>query len=205
MHVELAAKLIGYGKYLTTAEEGDADADLMNAIVGKLPDTILRRYRNVKTSQALWTGLKKDYDTKNPLTEAHLERKLYNLSCYDIGKVNEHIDELLNIRNELTSRNITISDDQFKNALIASVPQSLNSTITAVMTVYSESNKDLTVDKLIAAIRAEANGQAMRRGKVKKEEANYSRDHSNNRGRGFNSRGRGWKFNDRQGGDRDRK
>ena len=75
--VERAAASIGYEGYLTTAPTATQtreDSDLLNAIIGRLPDSIFRRYRKTKTSLALWTGLKNDYDKDNALTEASLEK-----------------------------------------------------------------------------------------------------------------------------------
>ncbi|KAF5365095.1 hypothetical protein D9758_010970 [Tetrapyrgos nigripes] len=94
MRVQRAAGSIGYDKYLTTAptsaaEEQQQDKDLLNSIISTLPDTIFRRYKNKPTSKELWDALKQDYDAKDPLTEASLEKRLFSLTCTNPAKVGE--------------------------------------------------------------------------------------------------------------------
>ena len=104
--VERAASSLGYDKYLTTAGTGDEekeDKDLLNGIIGALPDKIFRRYKSKKTSKELWDALKTDFDAKNPLTQAYLEGKLFGLRCHNPAKINEHLDTLVEIQDELSN------------------------------------------------------------------------------------------------------
>ncbi|KAF5365054.1 hypothetical protein D9758_010998 [Tetrapyrgos nigripes] len=104
--VQRAAGSIGYDKYLTTAptsvaEEQQQDKDLLNGIISTLPDTIFRHYKNKSTLKELWDAFKQDYDAKDPLTEASLEKRLFSLTCTNPAKVGKHLNNLITIMDEL--------------------------------------------------------------------------------------------------------
>ncbi|KAF5346652.1 hypothetical protein D9758_013228 [Tetrapyrgos nigripes] len=193
-----AAGSIGYDTYLTTAptsaaEEQQQDKDLLNSIISTLPDTIFRRYKNKPTSKELWDVLKQDYDTKDPLTEASLEKRLFSLTCTNPAKVGKHLDNLIAIMDELAERGVSIPDSQFKLAIISSTPNMYQATVKALITVYREEPSKLTPEMLIAAICAEAQGKNFTSSSNKSQESvNYSNNNFRGRGRGrFRGRGRG--------------
>jgi hypothetical protein len=71
---------IGFKKYLEWSDntekleaETKENNDLLNAMIGRLSDSIFWRYKKLTTSKQLWSALKKDYDSKNALTEAYLQ------------------------------------------------------------------------------------------------------------------------------------
>ncbi|KAF5363047.1 hypothetical protein D9758_012631 [Tetrapyrgos nigripes] len=106
MRVQRAAGSIRYDKYLTTAptsvaEQQQQDKDLLNGIIGTLPDTICRHYKNKPTSKELWDALKQDYDAKDPLTKASLEKQLFSLTCTNPAKVGKHLNNLITIMDKL--------------------------------------------------------------------------------------------------------
>ncbi|KAF5319874.1 hypothetical protein D9758_019001 [Tetrapyrgos nigripes] len=182
MRVQRAAGSIGYDKYLTTAptsvaDQQQQDKDLLNGIIGKLPDTIFRHYKNKPTSKELWDALKQDYDAKDTLTEASLEKQLFSLTCTNTAKVGKHLDNLIAIMDELANRRVTIPDSQFKSAIISSTPDMYQATVKALITVYREKPSKLTPEMLIAAIHAEAQGKNFTSSSNKSQESvNYSND-----------------------------
>ncbi|KAF5343870.1 hypothetical protein D9758_015887 [Tetrapyrgos nigripes] len=194
--VQRAAGSIGYNKYLTTAptsaaEEQQQDKDLLNGIIGTLPDTIFRRYKNKPTSKELWDALKQEYDAKDPLTEPSLEKQLISLTCTNPAKFGKHLNNLVAIMDELADRGVSIPDSQFKSAIISSTPNMYQATVKVLITVYREEPSKLTPEMLIAAIRAEAQGKNFASSSNKSQEsANYSNNNFQGRGRG-GFRGRG--------------
>ncbi|KAF5353853.1 hypothetical protein D9758_010568 [Tetrapyrgos nigripes] len=178
--VQRAAGSIGYNKYLTTAptsaaEEQQQDKDLLNRIIGTLPDTIFRCYKNKPTLKELWDALKQDYDAKDPLTKASLEKRLFSLTCTNPAKVGKHLDNLIAIMDELAEHGISIPDSQFKLAIISSTPDMYQATVKALITIYREEPNKLTPEMLIAAIYAEAKGKNFASSSNKSQESvNYS-------------------------------
>ena len=75
--------------------------------------------------------------------------------CTDLTKVNKHLDEMIEIQDSLQVQSIAINDDMFVNTIIASIPDTFQPTINALV-VHSHTKEQLKPPKLIAAICAEA-------------------------------------------------
>jgi hypothetical protein len=185
---ERVAISIGYKKYLEwksednmTSTQKDEDNDLLNAMIGRLSDSIFQRYKKLECTYQLWSALKKDYDSKNTLTEAYLQQQLHTMRCFDVSKINSHLDTMLEICDSLETRGIKMEDNMFNNTIIASIPDIFKPTVNALVVVASKTEKEITPLELIATIHAEAMGY-VKKGQGKKESANYARN--SNRGRG---------------------
>ncbi|KAF5343175.1 hypothetical protein D9758_017047 [Tetrapyrgos nigripes] len=162
--VQRAAGSIGYNKYLTTAptsaaEEQQQDKDLLNGMISTLPDTIFRHYKNKPTLKELWNALKQDYDAKDPLTEASLEKQLFSLTCTNPAKVGKHLNNLIAIMDKLAECGVSIPDFHFKSAIISSTPDMYQAIVKVLITVSREEPNKLTLGMLIAAIHTEAQGK----------------------------------------------
>ena len=156
--VELATRSIGYQTLLTTApaEEdqsgADKDNDLLNAVIGRVADGIFRRYKHHRTTQALWSNLLEDYDSKNALTESYLQRRLHTMRCSDPTKVGSHLDAMIKIRDSLLTRGIDINDDIFNNTIISSIPNKFRPTINALVIISAKNEEKLKPTELISTI-----------------------------------------------------
>ncbi|KAF5345442.1 hypothetical protein D9758_013658 [Tetrapyrgos nigripes] len=93
----------------------------------------LQEQSNIKE---LWDALKQDYDAKDPLNKASLQKQLFSLTCTNPAKVGKHLDNLIAIMNELAKHGVTMPDSQFKLAIISSTPGMYQVTIKALVTVY---------------------------------------------------------------------
>ncbi|KAJ3924720.1 MAG: hypothetical protein NXY57DRAFT_1081914 [Lentinula lateritia] len=129
------------------------------------------------------------------------------MRCHEPSKVNEHLDRLLEIRDSLEARKITIPEEMFNNTIIASIPNIFKPTINALVVVAARTSVPLTTRELVLTIRAEASGHT--RGQSgKKESANYAGGNFNRGRGGFNqnwgnsrgqSRGRVHRSNNKEG------
>ena len=88
----------------------EKDTDLLNAMIGRLSDEVYKHYKHHNKTKKLWDNLVQDFDSKNPLAESQLQRKLHTLTCTDPAKVDKHLDMLIEIKDKLETRNIIISD-----------------------------------------------------------------------------------------------
>ncbi|KAF5333763.1 hypothetical protein D9758_016584 [Tetrapyrgos nigripes] len=79
-----------------------------------------------------WDALKQDYDAKDPLTEASLEKQVFSLTCTNPAKVGKHLNNLITIMDELAKRGVSIPDSQFKLAIISSTPNMYQATVKAL-------------------------------------------------------------------------
>ena len=209
IRVQRAAGSIEYGDLLKAEDSTKIkeDADLLNAITGLLPDTILYRYINHNTSAALVTAIKADFDVTNAIIEATSITRLFNTKCEEESKVSGHLDKLLKIREALQRTSEDVSDRQFIDAIIASIPRRLAESANNLKKQYETHNRinkltgqnalAMSVMELLAHLRAEAAGAAPTKNS-KDDSANYTNHRGGGRGRGRgrgrgggNSRGRG--------------
>ena len=93
-----------------------------------------------------------DFNSKNPLAESQLQRQLHTLTCTDPAKVDKHLDSLIETKDKLETRGITISDEIFVNIIASSVPRVFNPTISAMTVVAARMKTTITPQELIAAI-----------------------------------------------------
>ncbi|KAF5363019.1 hypothetical protein D9758_012655 [Tetrapyrgos nigripes] len=112
-----------------------------------------------------------DYDAKDPLTKASLEKRLFSLTCTNPAKAGKHLDNLIAIMDELAEHGVSIPDSQFKLAIISSTPDVYQATIKALITVYREEPNKLTPEMLITAVHAETSSS-----NKSQESANYCND-----------------------------
>ena len=86
---------------------------------------------------------------------------------------------MIELRDSLAKRDITMTDNMFNNTIIALIPDIFKPTVNALIVVSAKQEEKLPPE-LISTIRAEAMGY-IHKGQPKKESANYA-GNSNNRG-----------------------
>ncbi|KAE9387248.1 hypothetical protein BT96DRAFT_1005302 [Gymnopus androsaceus JB14] len=189
--VEFAARSIGYQHYFEwnpqpdlaqgsdDEHRGQDSSDLLNAIIGRLSDGIFRRYRRYNNTKQLLENLLADYNSKNALTGSFLQRRLHTMQCTDPSKVNKHLDDMINICNNLTTRGININNNISVNTIMSSVPNTFKATINTLAVFSAKTDKKLSRAELISTICAESMVHQMQHDH-KDESANYA----GNRGRG---------------------
>ncbi|KAF5331560.1 hypothetical protein D9611_007602 [Ephemerocybe angulata] len=212
--VERATKSIpDYGGLLTAKPASTdlaADADLLNAVISLIPDSIYLRYSTYPTTFELITALKGDYNISNAIVEAKSVASLFTTKCDKESEVSKHLDYLGTLRESLIRAGKDISDDHYIDAIISTIPSRLATLATSLRRSYELHNqlnqltgqaaKSLSVIELLQSIRAEC---AHVPGKKSSDSANYSGQSSGGssssgsrggrgRSRGhFNQRGRG--------------
>jgi hypothetical protein len=207
LRVERATTATSTQNWLTTkidpsasAEEKLQEAQLLNAILGKLPDELMLKFRLHKTVSKLWAALKADFENKSQVATALLERELHTSKCQDHEDLCKHIDHLNNIRAQLAQRSMTLNNAAFTRVIVASLPPTYSQVATALQAITSVVK--LTSDSLIAALHTKYDTRAANKPKKNKLDgatalaAGASRGRTNSHGRG---RGRGNGQNDGRG------
>ncbi|TFK16992.1 hypothetical protein FA15DRAFT_738242 [Coprinopsis marcescibilis] len=187
--IEHAAASIGYQKFLTTAPGTNADniakdADLINAITTIISDSIYLCYIKKTITHAPITALKKDFNISNAIVEAKSIADLFTTKCNNESKVSHHLDHLTNLQEAITHTAKDISNHQFMNAIISTIPKQLSELASNLKCSYELHNqlnnlsdstkKECTVSELTYI-------QSKSAGKTKSmESANYTSNHWNN-------------------------
>jgi hypothetical protein len=127
--IMIAARSMGIEDQLTKAAitpsgsktQDDIESEkrqLLNAIVQKLPDVILAKHISEDTPYKLWQALKTKFGTTTIVNTAAIEAKMFSLTCKDGRNMRTYLDKMLQYKQELVDANSSISNKQFRNAII---------------------------------------------------------------------------------------
>ncbi|TFK16449.1 hypothetical protein FA15DRAFT_711803, partial [Coprinopsis marcescibilis] len=164
------------------------DADLINAITTIISDSIYLRYIKKTITHEVITALKKDFNISNAIVEAKSIADLFTTKCDNESKVSHHLDHLTNLREAIAHTAEDISDRQFIDAIISTIPKQLSELASNLKRSYElhkqlnnlsdSAKKELTVSELITYIRSESAGKTK-----STESSNYTSNHQNNNNR----------------------
>jgi hypothetical protein len=82
---------------------------VLNAITQKLPNSIFTKYMEKEHVNKILDGLKDEYGTSIAASEAWTEEPLFSLKCHDDRKLQNHLDDLSDLKNKLAKIGITQS------------------------------------------------------------------------------------------------
>ncbi|TFK16618.1 hypothetical protein FA15DRAFT_711604 [Coprinopsis marcescibilis] len=199
--IEHTATSIGYQKFLTTAPGTDAndiakDINLINAIMTIISDLIYLRYIKKTIAHELITALKKDFNISNTIVKAKSIADLFTPKCNNKSMVSHHLNCLTNLQEAITHTAKDISNRQFIDAIISTIPKRLSKLASNLKCSYELHNqlnnlsdsakKELTVLELITYIQSESAGKTK-----STESANYTSNHWNNNNRSSSNQGQG--------------
>ncbi|OBZ68228.1 hypothetical protein A0H81_11842 [Grifola frondosa] len=190
----------------SSAAELKLNKQMLNAITGKFPDSLFKKYISVTEVHSVMSGLKTEFGMSTAASEAWTEAKLFSLRCTDERKVRQHLDQLSELKDKLSEMNVKIEDRTYINAITTSIPRSFAPVVTAIATATDIYNSTLatgatrrivTSAEIIKALRAEADSRAVLKTTDKSVAANAAftngrggtrgRGRGSNRGRGVNS------------------
>jgi hypothetical protein len=120
----------------------------MNTIL----DEMFNRIKNGINVKAWWDELKKIYEGRSRDLCINLSCKLQNTSCTEDDDVRAHFAKLANYQEQLASMGEMISDDQYANMLLASLPACYDMCITAITTNTNETGNLIKPKKVVKLI-----------------------------------------------------
>ncbi|KAF9523628.1 hypothetical protein CPB83DRAFT_898575 [Crepidotus variabilis] len=192
--------LLSSPKKILTLDNSQHDQELLHAITLLLPDSIFHRYMHKTHTYEVISALEDDYNISNAISEARTISHLFTIKCHDESKLNMHLDTLLKIREDLQRTSQDVTDSQFIDAIIASVPQRLAELASALKTQHEVHNKffaqdenskhELKIADLIRCLRSEVVGAKAKSSNPSHQYPN-SANYTNHRDNGNNGRGRG--------------
>jgi hypothetical protein len=120
----------------------------MNTIL----DEMFNRIKNSVNAKTWWDKLKKICESRSRDLRIDLSCKLQNTSCAEDEDVRAHFAKLANYQEQLASMGETISDDQYANTLLASLPACYDMRITAITTNADETGNPIKPEKVVKLI-----------------------------------------------------
>jgi hypothetical protein len=134
-------------------ERDDANAELALGTV--IPDTLYLEIMGHERFCEMWKAVEARMELTAPRHRSNLKNALNQMYCTERDDVMAHLEDMEAIYQQLASRNAKISDEDYVDALIRSLPRSYTNSVTPLLTIYSAMNQPVTPAAIKDAIRTE--------------------------------------------------
>jgi gag-polypeptide of LTR copia-type len=108
-----------------------------------------------KTAQEVWDTLVQEMTKKHKMVLTGLQRQLRNIKCSEDGDLREHLDKAQDLYARLNDMGANISESEFMDILLASLPPFYESVMNALTTSLEECGKPLVPDYIIRVLNAQ--------------------------------------------------
>lgn len=133
----------------STAEFKKANRKAMCKISLAVDDTQMVHIMTKKTAKDMWDELKKVHQTNSLTNIIYLLRKFYSMRFDESGDCRQHVNSMMELREELRSRGETINDKNFVAVLLCSLPDSFSTLITAI---EGRSEEDISLQYVVGKL-----------------------------------------------------
>lgn len=123
------------------AESMTLNDEIVNAICGKLPNSIYTKVMHLDNTHELLAALDRDYNIVTHTVEAVTEAQLYTLKCTNDRDINGHLDKMLEVRDKIAEFGRQITNETFINAISASIPEAYRDIIAITKQSINQSNQ----------------------------------------------------------------
>ena len=143
------------------------EAAMQQLIVASVPDSVFNHIKGSADVKSIWDKLKKFFKghTRNLLID--LGRKLQNTRCREDNDIHTHVESLTNFHKQLAAMGQTISDDQYTNTLMSSLPSSYDANVSIITTNANMSSMTITPTTIIRIITDKYNKHQLKKTKPK--------------------------------------
>ena len=180
------------------------DAMAMLVLGGVLPDSIFMEILKFKTFRERWEAVEQRLGRGVLFQKLNIELKgrLNRMYCSQESNVLAHLQEMESIYDQLAARNAKISDEDYVDAIIRSLPHSYSSHLASLRMIFSQFNLPITPAGMKDIIGREYEARQTAAARKRDEVALHADTRNGQSGRG--RRGpRGGRGQDRQGEERD--
>ena len=143
------------------------EAVVRQLIVASVTDSVFNRIKGGANAKSVWDELKKIFEGRTRSLLIDLGRKLQNTKCGEDDDVRAHFESLANFREQLAAMGQSISDDQYTNTLMSSLPPSYDANISIITTNADMSSATITPDTVIRIITDEYDKRLLKKTKPK--------------------------------------
>ena len=126
------------------------------AALGKVVlNLIYMEISEFKTFYEMWEVVETRIERITLHQKSNLKGRLNQMYCDEMDDIIKHLQEMESIYQQLTSRNAKISDEDYVDAIIHSLPQSYSNLMTSLLTIYGQMKIPVTPAAMKDAIRKE--------------------------------------------------
>src|ERR1700722_7392998 len=130
---------------------------LQNSISLRLSSII----KNMTLPKDMWDAIRKDATSKSQLQIVDTRRKLLEMRCEETGDVKAHLNQMLELRDQLAGMGMTLSADELGIIILGSTPPSYRTFLSSVTTAVTAAGRTLDPDNLVRMIVSEAEHRAI--------------------------------------------
>ena len=120
------------------------DVKARAALENFLPNSIYMEISEFETFHAMWGAVETCIERITLHQKLDLKGRLNQMYCNKKDSILTHLQEMESIYQQLASRNAKISDEDYVNAIIRSLPQSYSNLMTSLLTICSQMNIPVT-------------------------------------------------------------
>jgi gag-polypeptide of LTR copia-type len=136
-------------KYL--AREGQVKTQ----IIVSVSESLALMFQKKKTAKEVWDTLVQEMTKKPKMVLTGLQRQLWNIKCSEYGDLREHLDKAQDLYSRLNDMGVKISESEFMDIILASLPPSYESLMNALTTSLEECGKPLVPDDIMRVLKAQ--------------------------------------------------
>jgi hypothetical protein len=131
--------------------EGQAKAQIFLTINSSL----MLSLQKLTTAKEVWDTVCAEFEDKPKIIQVDLQQRMHTLKCQESDDVCTHLDTLLEMKERLSSMGMIIDDDDFFNVVLASLPESYDTIMSAVITSAATARHTLSPADLSSIIKSE--------------------------------------------------
>ena len=162
-----------FGKRMTVWSEGEEkwlekqrawkkeDAKARIALGKVVPNSLYLEISENKRFCDMWKAVEARIEQITLHQKSSLKGRLNQMYCNEKDNVLTHLEEMEKIYQQLASRGARISDEDYVDAIIRSLPQSYSNLMTSMLTIYSEMGKPVTPAAIKNVVRKEYDGRQL--------------------------------------------
>jgi len=109
-----------------------AEAMIKQCIASMVPDSVFNWIKMEKTVKGIWDALASIFQEQSLMVAIDLRQKMQSVKCGDSEDVRTHFEKLANTRERLASMGVSLSNTEYANFLIGSLPTVYDSTISSI-------------------------------------------------------------------------
>lgn len=131
------------------------DAKAILALGSVIPDYLFVEISENKRFCEIWKVLEAWIELTAPSHRSNLKRRLNQMYCTEQDDIMAHLEDMEKIYQELASRDAKISDEDYIDAILPSLPESYLSPMISLLMAYSSTNLPITPAMIKGAIQRE--------------------------------------------------
>ena len=152
----------GKGKWKEGTRAWKKEDAKARAALGKVvPNSIYMEISEFKTFYEMWEAVETRIKRITLHQKLNLKGQLNQMYCDETDDIIRHLQEMESIYQQLASRNAKISNEDYVDAIIRSLPQSYSNLMTLLLTIYGQMKIPVTPAAMKDAIQKEHKAQQM--------------------------------------------